>query len=147
MPPRRKSQRATATVEDFVLKTVQRTEAVMRMSVQDLIEIMQKPMAKGGRMRVDTGFLRGSGQGSLTGMPTGPSQPDGTRADYDDGSPVPDTVILTIARFKIGGRFFWGWTANYARYREAHDGFMRLGIQNWQSIVDNNVRIARERIK
>lgn len=148
MYQKKSTMSATAKVEQFIKKSERRTEAIIKQSVQDLIEQVQLPTGKGGRMRIDTGFLRASGQASLTGMPTGPSRPTNAEPNfYDDGSEVPDTVILTIARFKIGGRIWFGWTANYAKYREAHDAFLRLGVQNWQSIVDNNVRILKERIK
>lgn len=150
MPRKKKyTGQAKAVVEKFVEKSEKRLEAVAKQSFQDLVRQVNLPVAKGGRMRVDTGFLRASGQASLTGMPTGPSRkPTSTEPQtYDDGTPVPDTVILTIAKFKLGGRFWFGWTANYARYREAHDAFLRLGVQNWQKIVDNNVRILKERIK
>lgn len=140
---------ASATVSEFVRTSKARMQAVTKQSIQDLIEEIQTPTAKGGRMRIDTGFLRASGQASLSGMPTGPSRPSSEEPTfYDDGSePVPDVVVLTIARFTIGGQLWFGWTANYARYREAHDGFLRLGVQNWQTIVDKNVRLMKQRIK
>lgn len=122
-------------------------EAVVKQSVQDLINDVQTPTAKGGRMRVDTGFLRASGQASLNGMPTGPSQKPSGEAKYDDGSDVPTSVVLTIAKMKLGESIWFGWTANYAKYREAHDAFLRLGVQRWQQIVDKNVIELRKRIK
>ena len=107
-------------------------------------------MAKGGRMRVDTGFLRASGQASLTGMPTGPSRPPSEEpgAHYDDGSPVPASVVVTIASINVenGDKFYFGWTANYAKFREAKDGFLRLGVQRWQQIVDATVQRLKQRI-
>jgi len=146
---KKSSESATATVSKFIGKTERRTEAIVKQSVQDLIEFVQLPTGKGGRMRIDTGFLRSTGQASLTGMPTGPSRPTSDeKVFYDDGSgEVPDTVILTIVRFKLGDRIWFGWTANYAKYREGHDAFLRLGVQNWQAIVDNNVRLMKQRIK
>jgi hypothetical protein len=47
----------TADVEDFVKETNERMEAVMRASLNDVVENAQTPVAKGGRMRVHTGFL------------------------------------------------------------------------------------------
>jgi hypothetical protein len=59
------SSNLTADVEEIVAVSEKRMTALMRQSLQDVINIMQEPVAKGGRMRVDTGFLRSSGQGSL----------------------------------------------------------------------------------
>jgi len=148
MYKKKSTQSATATVKKFIGKSERRLEAITKQSVQDLIEQVQLPTGKGGRMRIDTGFLRASGQASLNGMPTGPSRPVSSEPTfYNDGSgEVPDTVVLTIARFKMGGRIWFGWTANYAKHREAHDAFLRLGVQNWQSIVDKNVQLMKQRI-
>lgn len=141
---------ATAVTEKWVMDSWERTEAVVKQSLQDLTEEIQTPTAKGGRMRVDTGFLRASGQGSLSGMPTGPSRPptNDEAVHYDDGSEVPASVVLTIASLNVenGDSFFFGWTANYAKYREAKDGFLRLGVQRWQSIVDATVQKLKQRI-
>lgn len=102
-----------------------------------------KPMNKGGRMRVDTGFLRASGAISYTGMPTGPErgEPD-QRYDYE--------VSVTrdkLETLELGNTIYFGWTASYARIREAYDGFLEGALQNWSKYVNRNVEIARERIK
>lgn len=139
-------KRAAAVVADWVRDSEQISEAVVKQSLQELIRDVQTPTAKGGRMRVDTGFLRASGQGALGQMPTGPSRaPDERDVHYDDGKPVPTATIITLAKLKIGDTFYFGWTANYARYREAHDGFLRLGVQKWQTIVNGVVgRLSRK---
>jgi hypothetical protein len=133
-----------AQVDDIVKATDKRMTALMRESIQDVIEIAQTPTAKGGKMRVDTGFLRASGQPSLNGMPSGPSrgEPD-KNYDYDEGS----SVQLTLAQMKLGAVFHFGWTAAYARYREAYDGFLESAAMQWQSIVTKNCEKIRERIK
>lgn len=141
------TKRAAAVVADWVLETEARLNAVAKQSLQELVEEVQTPRAKGGNMRIDTGFLRASGQGSIGSMPTGPSRrPDDTEARYDDGSAVPDTTVLTIARLKLGDVFYFGWTANYAKYREAKDAFLRRGVQNWQKIVASVVGRLAARI-
>jgi hypothetical protein len=134
-----------AQVTEIARKTQARILAVQRMSIQTAIDEMQTPVAKGGNMRVDTGFLRASGAMSLTGMPTGPS-----RNDASEPNSVPyneDTPALTLAKVQLGDRVYWGWTANYARYREYRDGFMRTVLQRWQRIVDGTVIKALERWK
>lgn len=127
-----------AQVSAIVNKTKNNLSIVMRASLQELIDMAQKPVARGGKMRVDTGFLRASGQGSLNGLPTGPSMREiDIKYHYDNGSNT--TKVVQLAEMQIGATFYFGWTANYARYREAYDGFLDAGIQQWQSIVDRNI--------
>lgn len=139
--------RATATVNAWVLKSKKRMVRIVQGSTVELIEIANTPTAKGGNMRVDTGFLRASGQVSFNGMPTGPS-----RGRERSGEEAPNAVIypygnepneLALAKVKLGDRIFFGWTANYARYREYKDGFMRLAVQKWNAIVQREVAKAK----
>lgn len=133
----------TADIEDIVAVSEQRMIAVMRQSLQDVVDNAQLPTAKGGRMRVDTGFLRASGQASLTGMPQGP-----IRGTKDDTYSTDDSeVIATLGEMKLGAIFFFGWTANYAQYREIYDGFLEGALQHWGSIVAINTDTLRQRIK
>jgi hypothetical protein len=136
------TERLTASVDSFVRATKERLTAVVRSSVQDLVNEIQTPVAKGGKMRVDTGFLRSSGKLSLTGMPSG--LPRGEADQKYDFSPV--SSISVLSQFKIGDTIYFGWTANYAIYREAYDGFLASGVQNWQQIVNKNARILKNRI-
>lgn len=130
-------------VDAIVKATDKRMTALVRESVQDVIEIAQTPTGKGGKMRVDTGFLRASGQSSLTGMPTGPARgdPNGSYAFNER------TVQLSLAKFKLGATFFFGWTAAYAKYREAYDGFLESAVMRWPSIVAANCEKIKKRIK
>ena len=122
----------SASVTAFVAQTEKRMTALAMQSTQDLIEMVQTPVGKAGKMRVDTGFLRASGQVSLTGMPSGPARGDPDKTyDWDIAS-----AIVDFANFTLGRTIYFGWTANYAKYREAYDGFLISGVQNWQSIVD-----------
>lgn len=121
-----------ADVDAFVKETKKRMRALALQASQDLIEEIQTPTGKGGNMHLDTGFLRASGQVSLTGVPTGPSRGDPKQKyDWDSSS-----ALATLAGFEIGQTIYFGWSANYAKYREAYDGFLISGIQNWQSIVN-----------
>lgn len=118
-------------------------EAVVRQSVQEVVDIAQKPVAKGGKMRVDTGFLRASGQMSLSGMPTGPTRPadDATPGQYQ---PDETSVVLTLGKYELGDTIYFGWTANYAKYREVYDGFLISAVQNWPAIVAKNVKAVQK---
>lgn len=136
-----------ADIEGIAELTDRRLLAVARASFSDVIDIAQTPTAKGGRMRVDTGYLRASGQFSLNGMPTGGVRgaDNAVKYQYDDGNKPLNVTLLDTA--KIGAVFHFGWTANYARYREVFDGFLEGALQHWGTIVTYHVDQARERIK
>lgn len=131
-----------AEVEAIILQTQKRMDALIRQSVNDVIDDAQTPVNKGGRMRVDTGFLRNSGQISLTGMPQGPVRGE-PHQTYDWDAAL---VQATLAGVTAGQSIFWGWTANYAVFREAKDGFLAGAVQKWQSIVSKNAAIIISRI-
>lgn len=138
-------ERFSATIDEWVKKSKNRMQAIHNQSVQDVIDDAQLPIAKGGRMHVDTGFLRASGQASLNGMPTGPVRGDQNIPNYY--SPDSQSVELTIGKHKIGQTFFFGWTANYARAREQKDAFLRLAAMKWTTFVARNVELAKQRFK
>lgn len=125
----------------MISKNERALNAVAKEAFQEVVDISQKPRAKGGPMRVDTGFLRASGQASLSGMPTGPSRPS------DGFPPGADDVSLVIGRLVLGNTLVFGWTANYARPREYIDGFLRLAVQQWPQIVARVAARVRARIR
>ena len=129
----------SAQVDKWTRKTADRMERVFKESAQRTFEIAQVPTGKGGRMRIDTGFLRATGQASLSGAPIGPS-------DKSEGIPQNNTALV-IASARIGDTITYGWTANYAEFRNFKDGFMTDAIQKWQQTVDEVVRDAKARIR
>lgn len=134
----------SADIEQFVLKSEKRLKDVVANSILDVTEMAQTPVAKGGRMRVKTGFLRASGRASTEGFPSGPNvrPADAQDNSYDyDG----EAVNAVLIKMKLGDTFFFGWTANYAAARELHDGFLETATQNWQQFV--NARSERFRGK
>ncbi len=136
----------TADIEDFVKTSEERMLTIMRQSIRDVHDNAQQSAKKGGRMRVDTGFLRASGKGSLSGMPTGPGRGESKVPNsypYDEGA----GVIAALSKMKFGDTFYFGWTANYARYRELYDGFLEGALQHWARIVAINTDTLRQRIK
>lgn len=133
----------TAQVDAMIATTEKRLTALFRESVQRTVDIAQTPVAKGGKMRVDTGFLRASGQGSFDGMPTGPSQRPSDDAIYGQ---TDQAVELVIGKLTLGRTFFFGWTANYAIYREAYDGFLEAAAQRWPQTVEAVTSDIRKRI-
>jgi hypothetical protein len=132
----------SAQIDDFITKSEKRMVALVRASVEELVDRTQTPTGRGGRMRIDTGFLRASGQMQLNGLPSGPSRNiDGENFEWDR-----QNITLTLASVDLGDRVFFGWTADYAIYRETYDGFLGANVQNWQQIVDAKVLEMRQRI-
>lgn len=127
-----------ADVADWVRETEGVLLNVIRESVDEAVHEMQIPKSEGGRMPVDTGFLRSSGMSSLNGWPSGPDdKPDDALPNsYKwDG----ESVSVTLSNFNLGDTFYFGWTAVYALKQETYNGFLGATAQNWQSIVDANV--------
>lgn len=128
-------------VDNFIIDSEKKMLAVVRSAISDTVDEMQTPTAKGGKMRVDTGFLRSSGLGSLAGMPSGPGRGEkAQKYQWESGALAP-----LLAKMKIGDSFYWGWTANYAKYREAYDGFLESALMNWQKRVNAAVAKVKKR--
>jgi len=136
-------ERLTAQVGRIVAKNQNALLVLARMSTQDLVDEAQTPVAKGGKMRVDTGFLRASGQMSLNGLPTGPIRGDG-ETKYDEDK---STVVTSLAALQLGMTIYFGWSANYARARNTYDGYLDAAVQNWKSNVATNAAKIRQRLK
>lgn len=140
----------SAQVAAFAEKVPGAVEAVFKESVQEVVEEMQKPVGQGGRMRVDTGFLRASLMASTSSMPV-------IRANADPaagGTYAPDfgQIEAIIAGADLNSTLYFGYTASYAGYREfgAHgqppDAFVRSAAQQWQPIVDRKVSELKSRL-
>ena len=54
-------------------------------------------------------------------------------------------ATILLAKLQFGATFWFGWTANYARYREAYDGFLYSVAQDWQNIVNRVIAEAKKR--
>jgi hypothetical protein len=119
----------SAQVSAWVAKSERRIEAVFKESAQEVFSIAQTPVARGGNMPVDTGFLRNSLVSGLNGSTS---------------LSGPDAYTLAIAQAKLGDSVFGGWTANYARYVEYGAGgrtprrFAGSAAEQWQRIVARN---------
>lgn len=131
---RRAYTNLSAAVEDFVKESEARMLAVMRQSLADVVENSQTPTREGGRMRVDTGFLRASGRANLNGWPSGESvRPIGAKPNQFSYNG--EAVTATLLKMKFGDTFHYGWTAEYAPIRELYDGFLEASLQNWSRYV------------
>ena len=100
------------------------------------------PRSAGGRLRVDTGFLRASLMASTAAMPSisPTARPvEGGKYVYNEGQ-----VEAVIAGAEVGDTLYSGYTASYAAAREfgargqPPDAFVRMAAQNWGMIVDRN---------
>src|SRR5690606_4554028 len=114
--------------------------AVHRTAVQDIAQRSHTPIAQGGKMPVDTGFLRASQAGSRVGPPHGTGR--GER-DVSYTTLFAGPIELVAMEATLRSPVWIGWTANYARFMEARYGFMRSEAQNWAHTVDKAIaRVA-----
>lgn len=131
-------------VTSFAEKSKRRQLAIFRESTQRVAQRAGVPESLGGKMPVDTAFLRNSVAASTAGMPGA-------------GAQAPELVLLTV---KVGDTVWVGWTAVYAMrieygfqgtdslgrtYNQAGKGFLRAQIQLWDSIVADVTAEARRR--
>ena len=128
-------------IDRFVINTEERLLSVVQTALLDTINESQTITKEGGRMRFKTGFLRRSGAAALNIIPSGESRGDKTKTYTWDG----DSVVKVIKQMKIGDVFYFGWTAHYARYREAFDGFLEGAVQNWQMNVNKAVNYYKNK--
>ena len=119
----------TNQIDNWVRKSQTRMDAVFKQSAQDLAEAVQEPRAKGGRMPVDTGYLRNSFCADVNSVPTG-------NGDHRFSM---QPIIVAIMRAQLGDRVVFGWSANYAVYMEARYAFVRSNAQRWNEIVRDAV--------
>lgn len=120
--------------------------AVFKDSFQDVIEEASTPVAAGGKMRVDTGFLRSTGSGAINSVPKGESegrkrQPGeiGILSEYATYN-FTNSLQSLLLKMKPEDTIYWGWSAKYAPVREFYDGFLISACQNWKTYVDDNTR-------
>lgn len=136
-----------AQISGWVAKSRKRTLIVLQQSAQDIITVMQTPVAKGGNMPVATGFLRSSLQVTLNSPASGAMSRPGDAMRYDISE---TTYSLTINKAKIGDSIYAVYLAKYAAAQEygtkfmSGRGFVRLAALQWQTIVAANVRKAQD---
>lgn len=133
----------SASVSAWVRKTEARQNAVHRRAAELLFEASNLPVAKGGKMPVDLGFLRATFDASLHGMPVGPQRPEEGGTPDNAGN-----VAAVLTGASITDTIWAGWTAVYARRQEyEHHGFARSAAARWQEFVDQAVREAKAAIR
>jgi hypothetical protein len=121
----------SADLQRFNAKVQRRALDVARESIQDVIDDAQTPKAKGGRMPVDTGFLRNSLASGLNGS---------------FGAPDENSYTLTIGQLDLGDVARFAWTAEYAIFQElgtssfAGNHFVGVAAAKWPQFVEANAR-------
>jgi len=122
----------TADVKRFSELAKEKMLAVARQSIQDVISDAQTPVAQGGLMPVDTGFLRNSLTSGLNG-----------------GGASKDAIVLTVAAMDIGDTVNFAWTADYAiprHYMISSKGggmWRDVAAAKWQATIAKNVAKVR----
>ncbi|NNV11942.1 MULTISPECIES: HK97 gp10 family phage protein [unclassified Roseobacter] len=138
----------TATLERWSDKAIRNFVLVRNQSAQDVIEIMQRPVAQGGRMRVKTGFLRNSLVVSTDEMATiNPNAKPGSGQEYSFSIGEASSTILGAS---MNDTIYAGYTAAYAAAREygargqGPDFYVRGAAQEWPDVVARNARRLRD---
>ena len=133
--PSKRNYDFESKIDAIIVNTQARLLAVVRTAISAVVDDAQTPVAKGGKMRVDTGFLRSTGLADVNKPPSGPTHGDKNQK-YNWGG---NYLNIALSKMKIGDSFYFGWTANYAKYREAFDGFLESALQRWQNHVDDAI--------
>lgn len=133
----------TGKINKFVANTEQLMLDVTKNALQDLIEDATRPVKEGGRMPVDTGFLRLSGTGAINEIPKGETKGrerlPGEVGEIYKSNPS-GSVASILEKLKLGDTFYYGWTARYAIYQEFKHGFLVSHCAKWQEYIKRNVK-------
>ena len=127
---------AKVTIDQWVAKSQARLEAVWKTAAQDIAKEVQTPRAKGGRLPLDTGYLRNSFSADINATPGGNGN-----SPYSAGP-----IGIVVSRAKIGVRVVFGWSAQYSVYMEARFSFLRSAAQNWPQIVTKASQKVKTRV-
>lgn len=124
-----------ADVQAFADKTADQMLRVAKQSIQDVVRQAQTPVAQGGDMPVDLGFLRNSLTTEVRGVTAGKGE---------------NSYTLGIASMRLGDPFQVAWTAEYAVARHYMVGVGQGGglwrdkaAQNWSNFVTKNARLVQ----
>lgn len=145
--------RFEAQINNFTDKSEELLMDIVRQSIQEVTIEAQKTKAKGGKMPVDTGFLRASGLAALNQMPRGEiigrerkEGETGVLPEYqaEENGLFGSSLPVTLAKMKKGDTFFWGWTAIYANRQNIYNGFLDSAIIKWPEVVNNVTKRLRK---
>lgn len=129
----------SASIASWVAKSEKLIEAVVKESSQRVVNEMQKSRASGGRIPVDTGFLRASLVPSINVTAVTLRENAGGVVSGDPDS----QVALKLAGMKLGDTFYAVYGANYAAavnygsQGRAPAGFVEGATSQWSTIVNS----------
>jgi len=134
----------SSDVEKWSDKAMKRYRSTARTAVQETVAEANMVRGRGGRMRVDTGFLRASGVAAIDRIPSGQSKnTDNAAFAYN-----PSDLSVTLLRWNPATEtLFYGYVANYAVPREYKDGFLRGAVENWDQHVAKAAKEAERLIR
>lgn len=147
----------SAQVSAWAAKSEARMTAVFRDAAQSVAEDVKKTIPNGGKMPIDTGFLRASLMASTAQMPTLDDSPEKDKSYPDDNA----QIELVIAGAQLGQTIYLGFTAVYARrleygftgtdslgrtYNQQGLGFVRKSAQKWPLIVKESATKIKARV-
>lgn len=115
------------------------TEGLQRAFKNSVIDILGE-MTNHNLMPEDTGYLQNSHVVSTVSMPmvdenSVPASREPFQFPLDTSKAVSD-----IQKIENPETIYIGFTAAYAGYQETLNGFVRLPVQNWNSIVQDNIK-------
>lgn len=129
------NRKFVADVDVFADKTKDQMLRVAKQSLQDTVRKAQTPVAQGGDMPVDSGFLRNSLVVEVGGVSKGSGA---------------DSYILALSSLELGDPFSVAWTADYAIPRHYMVGVGQGGglwrdkaAQSWSFTVAKNARLVQ----
>jgi hypothetical protein len=115
---------------------------VAKDATQSVVAAAQLERNQGGKLPVDTGFLRSSIAAALGTLPAGPVKGDPNKR-YPAG-----TIGAQLIRWKPAQEnIYVGWSAIYARRMEYRYGFLRSATQRWETFVNESTAKAQRLVK
>lgn len=128
----KKSAKFSTQVKNWGDRTKDVNLLIMKQSLRDMLQNAQRPVRTGGRMPVDTGFLRNSLQAGLN-------------ASTAFSGPIePGQYLRVIDQLKAGDTFVAAWMAPYAGFVEFGTTgqparrFLGAAMAQWSFFVKQN---------
>lgn len=118
---------------EFSDGTIRKVEIAIARSFEDVMDMAQRPVGKGGRMPIDTGALQRSSYVTLAGRRVVEGQ------EFHAGK---------LSAYRVGAKMSAGWDAYYAGYVEfGAQGrrpyyFASTAVAAWPATLEHNLRMV-----
>lgn len=136
-----KNENFKVALDKIIVDTREKFMAVIKESIQDLVDEANIPVDSGGKMPVKTGFLRSSGVGAINQMPEGEIRGERNETYQSDPS---GAVKAILPKLKDGDTFIFGYSAIYAQAMNEKYGFLDSACQKWSDYVRKNIERLKE---